>query len=113
MARALPVDSSTSTITACSSGEFLDASILTGKPVRNFCTNNGGVDADDGAVRARHAAIRLVCRAARQNARVRGGNVRVGSHDGRNAAIQIPSHGDLFAGDLGVKVDEAHLDRGV
>ena len=40
------------------------------------------------------------------------GYVRVGAHHSGNAAVQIPAHGLLFAGQLGVEIDESHFDSG-
>ena len=71
------------------------------------------LDADHRIVGPGHAAIGLVGRAARQDARVGGGHVGVRADHRGNAAVQVPAHGDLLAGDLGVKIDEPHLDRRV
>src|SRR5579875_267476 len=54
--------------------------------------------ADDPGVGARHPDIRLKGSALRQEALIRGGNVRMGAEDGADASIEVPAHGLLFAG---------------
>ena len=70
------------------------------------------VDADDAIVRTRHAAIRLIGGAAGQDARIGGRDMGVSADHGRNASIEMPAHGDFFARQLGVKIDETYLDFG-
>ena len=41
-----------------------------------------------------------------EDAGVSGGDVGVGAEDGGDAAVEIPAEGDLFAGGLGVDVEE-------
>jgi len=64
------------------------------------------LDADDAAARAGHADVGDVGRPAWKDAPVGCRDVRVGADDGRHAAIEVPAHGDLLAGRLGVHVDE-------
>ena len=68
-------------------------------------------DADDAVVGSAHADVGLVGGAAGQHALVGGGNVGVGAEDGGDAAVEMPAHGDFFAGGLGVEVD--HDDFGL
>jgi len=69
------------------------------------------LDPNHGVVRAGHADVGLISRAAGQDALVGGGNVGVGAEDGGDAAIEIPAHGDLLAGSLGVQVEHDDLGR--
>ena len=79
---------------------------MPGMPVRNLCSDEIFFDADDAVVGAAHAHIGLVGGAAGQHALVGGGNVGVRAQDGSDAAIEMPAHGDLFAGGFGMKIDE-------
>ena len=56
-----------------------------------------------------HAGIGLIGRASRQDRFVGCRNVRVAADDGRNAAIQIPAHGDFFRSRFGMHVHENHF----
>ena len=67
------------------------------------------LDADDGVVGAGHADVGLVGGAVVEDALVGGGDVGVGAEDGGDAAIEVPAEGDLFAGGLGVDVEEDDL----
>lgn len=71
------------------------------------------IDADHAAVRSGHSAIGLIGRAAREHARIRRGNVSVRADHRGHASIEIPTHRNLLAGDLGVKVQEADLDGSI
>src|SRR5439155_8320743 len=64
----------------------------------------------DRIVRAAHAHVGDVGAAARQDARVGGGHMRVRAEDDRSAAVEPVAHGDLFAGGLGVKIADAAAD---
>ena len=66
-------------------------------------------DADDAVVGAAHADVGLVGGAAGEDAFVGGGNVGVGAEDGGDAAVEMPAHGDFFAGGFGVEVEEDDL----
>jgi len=68
------------------------------------------LDADHPAAGSGHPNIRDVRRAAREDAQVGGGHVRVGADDGRDAAVEVPAQADLLAGRLGVHVDEDVVD---
>ncbi len=69
--------------------------------------------ADDAAARAGHADVGDVRRAARQDARVGGRDVRVRPDDRRRAAVEKPAERDLLARRLGVEVDEHVVDLAV
>ena len=73
---------------------------------QKFLDNRLLFHADDGIVRSGHTAVCLVRRAARQDARVGGGNMRVRPHHRRNTSVQIPAHRHLLAGHLGMEIDE-------
>jgi hypothetical protein len=79
---------------------------------QEFLQNNILVDADHGMIRAGHTHIGLIRRAIRQNARVRGRDVRVRADHRGNPAVQIPAHGHLLAGQLGVKIYETDFRAG-
>ena len=65
---------------------------------------------DNRVVRAGHAHIGDEGGAARQNALIGGGHVRVRADDGRDASVEIPAHGLLLAGGLGVNIHDDHFD---
>src|SRR5579863_1293905 len=67
--------------------------------------------ADYRVIWTRHAGVRLIGGAAGQDAGIGGGNVGVGADHGRDATVQIPTHGHLLAGEFRVKINEPHLDR--
>src|SRR5712691_10076284 len=60
-----------------------------------------------------HSDVGYVGRPARQDAGVRGGDVGMGADDGARPAVEIPPHGGLLRGGLGVHVAEHDLDVGV
>src|SRR6266568_1912287 len=67
------------------------------------------VHPDAAVAGADHADVGHVRRPARQDAAVRGGDVRVGAHHGARPAVQVPTHGGLLRGGLGVHVAEHDL----
>ena len=112
-ARAFPVSSSTSTITACSSRPVLGRLHAHRQPGEEALQNRLRLHADHRPVGAGHAAIRLVGGAPGQDARVGRRHVSVRPHHGGYAAVQIPAHRHFFAGHLGVKIHELHFNRRV
>ena len=96
-------------MTECNSAPCLAASMRTGSAGEEALENDVGLHADHGVVRARHAAIGLVRRAAGQNASVGRRHVSVRADHGGYAAVQIPAHRHLLAGHLGVKIHESSL----
>lgn len=66
--------------------------------------------ADDAAVRARHANVRDVGRAAWKDAIIGGLHMGVRAENGGDFAIEIPTHGQLFGGGFGVHVEDDYLD---
>ena len=82
-----------------------------GRPVRKRASTACALHADDRIVRAGHADVGDVGRAAGQHARVGGLHVRVGADDGRDPAVEVPAHRDLLGGRLRVHVhdDDAAL----
>jgi len=68
------------------------------------------LDADDSAPRTGHAHVGDVGGATRQHARVRGRDVGVRTDDRRDPTVQVPTHRDLFAGRLGMHVDQHVID---
>ena len=66
--------------------------------------------AEDAAARAGHAHVGDVGGPAREHAGVVGRDVRVGAHDRRHAAVEVPAEADLLARGLGVHVDEHVVD---
>lgn len=54
-----------------------------------------------------HANVAYICGSARQYRLIGGRDVGMSSHHGRNPAIQVISHRDLFTRRLRMKVDEA------
>ena len=89
----------------------LAASNLPGIPVQELVQHQLLLHADHAVVGAAHAYVGLVGGAAGEDALVGGGNVRVRAEHRGHAAIQMPAHGDFFAGGLGVEVD--HDDFGL
>jgi hypothetical protein len=77
---------------------------------KEFLQHDIFVDADYGMIGTRHSHIGLVRGSVGQDARVRGGDVRVRAHHRRDAAVQVPAHRHLFAGQLGMKIDESDFD---
>ena len=69
------------------------------------------VHTDDPVIRAGHARVGLIRRPIRKNACVRRRYMCVSANHGRHTTIQMPSHGDLFAGCFRMEVDET--DAGV
>ena len=66
-------------------------------------------NADDRVVGAGHADVGLVSGAAGEDAFVGGGDVGVGAENGGDAAVEVPTHGDFFAGGFGVEIDEDYF----
>jgi hypothetical protein len=66
-------------------------------------------DADDAVPGAAHAHVGLVGGATGEDARIGGGDVGMGAEDGGHAPVQMPAHGHLFRGGLGVDVDQDDL----
>lgn len=62
--------------------------------------------ADDTFHRSAHAGIGEVGRAAGKDRFIGGLDVGVGADYGGDPAVEVPSHGDFFAGGFGVKVEE-------
>jgi len=66
-------------------------------------------DTDHRVIRAAHAHVGLVGSASGEDALIRGGDVGVGAQDGGYTPIEIPAHGDFFAGGFGVKIHQDDL----
>ena len=64
------------------------------------------LEADDAVERAGHTQVADVGGAAREHALVGCGHVRVGAHDGTDAAVEMEPEGRLLAGQLAVEVDQ-------
>src|SRR5947199_10777618 len=64
---------------------------------------------DNSVIRTGHAHVSQERCPLMQDALIRGRNVGMRTNDGSHASIQIPAHGHLFRGCLGVKVHEDHL----
>ena len=83
-------------------------------PYRHLCEkflqHDVLIDADDGVVGASHSRVGLIGGPVGQDAGIGGGDVGVGPDHGGNAAVEIPSHRDLFAGHFGVEIDESNGD---
>jgi hypothetical protein len=69
------------------------------------------VHANDAVVRAAHSHVCLERCSARKYAFICGGDVGVGTEDCGDFAVEVPAHGDFFAGGFGVEVD--HDDFGL
>ena len=65
-----------------------------------------GFDSYDGVVGAGHAYVGDEGGPVGKDTGVGGGNVGVGAEDGGDAAVEVPAEGDLFAGGLGMDVEE-------
>jgi hypothetical protein len=72
-----------------------------------------GAHADDRIVGAGHADVGQQGGAAGQDALVAGGDVGVGADDGAHPAVEVEGDCLLFAGRLGVEVDEDDLHLGI
>src|SRR5579862_1790513 len=65
--------------------------------------------ADHAVVGTGHADIGDVGRSFGENAFVGGGDVSVGADHGGDAAIEIPTHGNLFGSGFGVEIHENYF----
>src|SRR5665213_819618 len=72
--------------------------------------NGAFVHADAPVARPDHANVRDVGSAIRQHPGVRRRDVGMGAHNGACTSVQVPAHGGLFRGRLGVHVAEDDLD---
>ena len=106
MAVARPVFGSAVTMTAFSRPGPVAASNLAGIAVDEPAERGVDGDADDRIVRPGHARVGQAGRALRQDPFVGGLHVRVRADHGRDEAIEVPAHGDLLRGRLGVEVHE-------
>ena len=69
----------------------------------------GGLDAQYGALGTGHAQIGDETGALGQDLAVGGGDVGVGAPDALGLAVQIPCHGALLAGGLGMEVQQSDV----
>jgi len=83
-----------------------------GQAVEKFFDDALAVHADDAAVRAGHTDVGDVGGALGKDALVGGGDVSVRADYRGGAAIEIPAHGNFFAGGFGVYVNEDESDVG-
>ena len=67
------------------------------------------LDAQDGQPGARHAQIGEEPGALGEDLSVRRGDVGVGAPDCLDPSVQVPGHGPLLAGGLGVEVHQDHV----